>query len=133
VSYPGLHLLEPETLNHAPFCLVDVRDQKQYFFVVKDKVHAAEDAVQGLTRQRSQSRLALILENLPRDRDDVQAIVVTITEEKNGMFYARYELRVLLRPMSESDRRMIDAFLSPSQVSFSNVQNTDELQKWCVG
>lgn len=132
ISYPGFILLEPPRLERTPYCLFDEINQMRYFFLFPDGEKAADDAIWGRLQGRS-SKYALILQNLPRDYDDVESIFVAITEIRNGVVHVRHLCRTLFRPMSDSDRRLIDASLSPSQAIFTKTWCTGEQQQWCVG
>jgi hypothetical protein len=132
ISYPGLILLEPPRLERTPYCLFDVVSQMRYFFLFPDGEEAANDAIWGRLQGQS-SKYGLILQNLPRDYDDVESIFVAITEVRDDVVHVKHLSRTLFRPMSDSDRRLIDATLSPSQAIFTKAACTGEQQKWCVG
>lgn len=136
VTFPGLDLLEIERLERAPFCVVDTVENMEYFFLVKDhKVDggAAGDAMWERVRPRNRSRCALILSHVPKDFEDVYGLFVTIAEEKDGVIYATYVCRVLLRQVGDVHRSMLEAFLHPSPLSFSPARNIGESRQWCIG
>jgi hypothetical protein len=136
VTFPGLHLPEAEELERAPFCIADTVDSTEYFFLVKDYKAdggAAGDAMWERVRPRNQSRCALILSYVPKNHEDVYGLFVTITEEKDGVIYAKYVCRILLREVGDVDRSMLEAFLHPSALVFSPARSISESQQWCIG
>jgi len=136
VTFPGLHLLEAERLERAPFCVMDTVDNMKYFFLVKDhKANggAAGDAMWERVRPRSRSRCALVLTHLPKDYEDACGLFVTIIDEKEGVIYAKYVCRVLFKEIGEVDRRTLEAFLYPSAPLFISARSTNESQQWCIG
>jgi hypothetical protein len=136
VTFPGLHLLEAERLEHAPFCVMDTVDNMRYFFLVKDHKAdggAAGDAMWERVRPRSPSRCALVLTHLPKDYEDACGLFVTIIDEKEGVIYAKYVCRVLFKEIGEVDRRTLEAFLYPSAPLFISARSTNESQQWCIG
>jgi hypothetical protein len=136
VKFPGLHLLEAERLDRAPFCVVDTVDNTEYFFLVNDHEAdggAAGDAMWERVRPRSRSRCALVLNHLPKDHEDTYGLFVTIAEEKEGVIYAKYVCRVLFKQVGEVDRRTLGAFSYPFPPLFISARSTNESQQWCIG
>jgi hypothetical protein len=136
VTFPGLYLLDAEKLERAPFCVADIVGKTQYFFLVKDYQAdggPAGDAMWERVRPRNQSRCSLILSDVPTNCEDVYGLFVTITEEQNGVIYATYVCRVLLREVGDVDRAMLEAFLSPSALAFSPARSISASQQWCIG
>lgn len=136
VTFLGLHLLEAERLERAPFCVMDTVDNMKYFFLVKDHKAdggAAGDAMWERVRPRSRSRCALVLTHLPKDYEDACGLFVTIIDEKEGVIYAKYVCRVLFKEIGEVDRRTLEAFLYPSAPLFISARSTNESQQWCIG
>jgi hypothetical protein len=132
VTFPGLHLLEAERLEHAPFCVMDTVDNMEYFFLVEDHKAdggAAGDAMWERVRPRSRSRCALVLTHLPKDYEDAYGLFATITGEKEGVIYAKYVCRVLFKQIGEVDRRTLEAFLYPSAPLFIPARGTNESQQ----